>query len=98
MTVGPFCKRGHERAIHELVYPRAGTINGARRCMACQHDSARDRRQARRVNYETAVRARVVKPDDLYWETFCRTIVARIEAVRRDEAMRERIEQRRRAS
>ena len=95
MSVGPLCKRGHPRSIHERVYERAGTINGARRCMACQHDNARDRRQNRRANYDTAVRARVVKPDDLYWQTFCRTIVARIEAVRRDEAMRERIERRR---
>lgn len=95
-TVGPLCKRGHERAVYERFYARKGSAP-ARRCMACQHDSARARRQNRRINYETAVRARVVKPDSLSWTTFCANIVNRIEAVRRDDEMRERIERRRSA-
>jgi hypothetical protein len=38
--VGPFCRRGHERAIHERRYPAVGRAP-TRRCLACASEGAR---------------------------------------------------------
>ncbi len=73
---GAYCKRGHERAVHERVYAYGNRV--IRSCRACQQfrDRERDRSyRARRTEQPS-------HPDALIWERFCRTIEQRILAVR----------------
>jgi hypothetical protein len=78
--IGAYCKNGHERAVHERRYARAGQRFPNRVCMACQ----RDRRQQARTDRRSPSWRKDGHPDDLLWENFCREIVHRIEAVRRE--------------
>jgi len=88
------CPHGHDRATFERFYRRKGAPP-IRRCRACQTDRERNSRQLARLAAEKAHAEIPRPPTELLWADFCRTIVDRIEAVRRDEAMRERIERRR---
>jgi hypothetical protein len=79
--LGAFCRNGHERAVHERKYARAGVLHPTRVCLACQQE----RRLLARTDRRSPSWRQDGHPDDLLWERFCREIVDRIEAVRQEE-------------
>lgn len=80
--VGPFCKRGHERAVYERIYQQAGR-KPVRGCVACKRLSdkrSRDRSTARSIELYAS---RDRHPDTLLWARFCANIEQWIETARR---------------
>ena len=78
-AVGPLCKNGHERALYERRYQRSdGTPT--RCCLICQR--AREKQQRTRRALDRRAFAASRHPDAVLWESFCKTVEQRIQAVR----------------
>jgi hypothetical protein len=85
--VGPTCKRGHERAIHERRYPAIGRVD-CRRCLACVSEGARRRRELDAL----ATSPPIDQERHEAWEAFCDAIPLRLAQIRATEGIDGRVE------
>jgi hypothetical protein len=85
--VGPTCKRGHERAVHERRYPAVGRV-ACRRCLACVSEGARRLRELDALDQAPVIDQERQRA----WEAFCASIPLRLAQIRATEGIDGRVE------
>jgi hypothetical protein len=86
-AVGPLCKRGHERAVHERRYRAVGRVD-CRRCLACVAEGARRRRELDALENTPSIDPERQRA----WEAFCNAIPLRLAQIRATEGIDGRVE------
>lgn len=85
-VLGPLCVRGHERGVYERRYAVAKK-SAVRRCLRCQSEQAKERRQWEVENGRRWTMPVDVSDRHLAWAAFCADLDRRIATVRLHEGL-----------